>query len=156
MPEPVSRTGMYQKGAHGVIRNGEDPAYRTGLVRGQFWLLANKLRAAGRAGQDYGISRWAGPNHKNRCTPSVEQAFLAYLTRIRSGRAQRDLEIEFGIYQSSISRYLDDTEKILAEIVPAARNVTAEMKNMKSTRKITVLIPGLDGTIIVDGTRSRI
>ena len=51
---------------------------------------------------------------------------------------------------------MDDTEEVLAEILPTARNVAAEMKNMKSTRELTVLIPGFDGTVIVDGTHSRI
>ena len=141
-----------------TIRSSKYLTYRTGLARGQFWFLADLLREhimqnGGRLWR-LGVQRASDPG--NRCVPSVEQALLLYMARIRTGWTQEDLEIGYGVDQTTISRYLEDVGGMLAEILPTGRNVAKELKNMKSIKGLTVLIPGFDGTIIVDGTHSRI
>ena len=141
-----------------IIKNEKYLRVRTGLINEQFLFLITLLKEQIKLNESrlWGFEFDRASDPGNRCLLSVEHAVLLYLTRLKTGRTQEDLEVEFGIDQSTISRYLDNMEETLAEILPTARNITNEMRNMKSVREIAVMIPGFDGTIIVDGTHSRI
>ena len=57
----------------------------------------------------------------NRCRLTPAQARLLYPTRLKGGRTQADLAVEFWIDQSSVSRYLKRIEKILCDKLPTTR-----------------------------------
>ena len=72
---------------------------------------------------------------------------------MRTNRTQEDLEIEFGIDQTTISRYLPRVEAKLKRMLPTARYVMEKLGRMDNVGQIKKIFPGFDGTVIVDGTR---
>ena len=75
-----------------------------------------------------------------------------YLTWLRTNRTQEDLEIEFEIDQTTISRYLPRVEAKLKRMLPTARYVMGKLGRMDNVDQIKKIFPGFDGTVIVDGT----
>lgn len=69
------------------------------------------------------INRTSDPG--NRCKLRYDEALLLILTRLKSDHTQDNLAVDFGIDQSTISRYIDFSKKVLEEILPTAKTCTS-------------------------------
>ena len=138
-----------------TIRNDGHLWTRTGITIGQFKLVASDFRK--RIIEDEDAELWSldyerSSDPGSRCLLSPEEALFLYLTWLRTNRTQEDLEIEFGIDQTTISRYLPRVEAKLKRMLPTARYVMEKLGGMDNIDQIKKIFPGFDGTVIVDGT----
>ena len=115
------------------------------------WIIDNKEDAE-LWQLDY--DRSADPGNRCRLTP--KQALFLFLVLLKSNRTQDDLSVDFGIDQASVSRYLKRMLLILRDKLLTHMYMKEKLKELEDTEEIKDLIPGFDGTVLVDGTHVKI
>ena len=159
--ESDDKARVYHKwdNINGIITNDKHRWIRTGLTREQFEYLAKLiLEYIIKSGKeelwnlDYDLSSDPG----NRCLLSPKQALFLLLTMLKTSITQAHMETEFGIDQTSISRYIRRIIRMLEGMLPTGKRMMKLLDNMTDTSQITELIPEFDNTILVDGTQVRI
>ena len=83
----------------------------------------------------------------------LRHALLMCLLRLKDNPAQGTLEAFFGIDQSTVSRYLQFCNRMLAEILPTPRKISAEISKCKTADQLKEFIPGKNArTVLMNGT----
>ena len=89
----------------------------------------------------------------NRCKPRLRHALLMALVRKKDNPTQGTLQALFGVDQTSVCRYLKVMDRILAAVLPTAKNISKEIAECKTVEGFKKRVPGPDGgDITVDGT----
>ena len=89
----------------------------------------------------------------NRCKLRIRHALLMALMHKKDNPTQGTLQAIFGIDQTSVCRYLKVMDKMLAEVLPTARNISKEAAACQTQEEFKRIVPGDDGgDIIADGT----
>ena len=89
----------------------------------------------------------------NRCSLYPRHALLMCLLRLKDNPTQGTLEAFFGIDQSTVSRYLQFCNRMLAKILPTPHRISREISKCKTADELKEFIPGKNArTILVDGT----
>ena len=89
----------------------------------------------------------------NRCKLRLRHALLMALVRKKDNPTQGTLQAIFGVDQTSVCRYLKVMDKILAAVLPTAKNISKEIAECKTVEGFKKRVPGPDGgDITVDGT----
>ena len=79
---------------------------------------------------------------------------LVFLMRYRQNFTQQYLAVASGVDQSTISRYLRFTIRILKKFLPTALRITKKIRSIETKRELARIIPGQ--TIIIDGSHVEI
>ena len=89
----------------------------------------------------------------NRCKLHLRHALLMALVRKKDNPTQGTLQAIFGVDQTSVCRYLKVMDKILAAVLPTAKNISKEIAECKTVEGFKKRVPGPDGgDITVNGT----
>ena len=89
----------------------------------------------------------------NRCKLRLRHALLMALVRKKDNPTQGTLQALFGVDQTSVCRYLKVMDRILAAVLPTAKNISKEIAECKTVEGFKKRVPGPDGgDITVDGT----
>ena len=89
----------------------------------------------------------------NRCKLRLRHALLMALVRKKDNPTQGTLQALFGVGQTSVCRYLHVMDRILAAVLPTAKNISKEIAECKTVEGFKKRVPGPDGgDITVDGT----
>ena len=89
----------------------------------------------------------------NRCKLRLRHALLMALVRKKDNPTQGTLQAIFGVDQTSVCRYLHVMDRILAAVLPTAKNISKEIAECKTVEGFKKRVPGPDGgDITVDGT----
>ena len=89
----------------------------------------------------------------NRCKLRLRHALLMALVRKKDNPTQGTLQAIFGVDQTSVCRYLKVMDKILAAVLPTAKNISKDIVACKTVEGFKKRVPGPDGgDITVDGT----
>ena len=88
-------------------------------------------------------SRAPGPG--NRCKLRFRHALLMSLMRKKDNPTQGTLQAIFGAGQTSVCRYLKVMDRILASVLPTAKNVSKEMAACKTKEEFKRMVPGPGG-----------
>ena len=96
-------------------------------------------------------SRTSDPG--NRCKLPLRHAILMALVHKKDNPTQGVLQAIFGIDQTSVCRYIKVMNKILAEVLPTANNISKGIASCKTKEEFKKIVPGNDGgDVIMDGT----
>ena len=96
-------------------------------------------------------SRASDPD--NRYKLRLRHALFMTLIRKKDNPTQGTPQAIFGIDPTSVCRYLKVTDKMLAAVLPTAKNVSKEIAVCKTKEKFKRIVPGSDGyDVIADGT----
>ena len=89
----------------------------------------------------------------NRCKLRLRHALLLALIRKKDNPTQGTLQAIFGVDQTSVCRYLKVMDRILAEVLPTARNISKEIAACETREEFKRIVPGQNGgDVIADGT----
>ena len=89
----------------------------------------------------------------NRCKLRLRHALLMALVRKKDNPTQGMLQAIFGVDQTSVCRYLKVMDRILAAVLPTAKNISKDIVACKTVEGFKKRVPGPDGgDITVDGT----
>ena len=89
----------------------------------------------------------------NRCKLYLRHALLMALIHKKDNLTQGALAAIFGIDQTTVSRYLQVMDRMLAEILPTAAKISEEIAGAKTKEEFKRIVPGPDGgDIFIDGT----
>ena len=89
----------------------------------------------------------------NRCKLRFRHALLMSLIRKKDNPTQGTLQAIFGVDQTSVCRYLKVMDRVLASVLPTARNVSEEIAACKTKEEFKRMVPGPGGgDVTVDGT----
>ena len=89
----------------------------------------------------------------NRCKLRLRHALLMSLIHKKDNPTQGTLQAIFGVDQTSVCRYLKVMDRILAAVLPTARNISREVSSCKTKEEFKRIVPGPDGgDVIADGT----
>ena len=89
----------------------------------------------------------------NRCRLYLRHALLMALIHKKDNLTQGALAAIFGIDQTTVSRYLQVMDRMLAEILPTAAMISEEIAGAKTKEEFKRIVPGPDGgDIFIDGT----
>ena len=81
----------------------------------------------------------------NRCKLRLRHALLMALVRKKDNPTQGTLQAIFGVDQTSVCRYLKVMDKILAAVLPTAKNISKEIAECKTVEGFKKRVPGPDG-----------
>ena len=96
-------------------------------------------------------SRTSDPG--NRCKLRFRHALLMSLIRKKDNPTQGTLQAIFGVDQTSVCRYLKVMDRILASVLPTAKNVSKEIAACKTKEEFKIMVPGPGGgDVTADGT----
>ena len=96
-------------------------------------------------------SRTADPG--NRCKLRFRHTLLMSLIRKKNNPTQGTLQAIFGVDQTSVCRYLKVMDRILASVLPTAKNVSKEIAACKTKEEFKRMAPGPGGgDVTADGT----
>ena len=96
-------------------------------------------------------SRMSDPG--NRCKLRFRHALLMSLIRKKDNPTQGTLQAIFGVDQTSVCRYLKVMNRILASVLPTAKNVSKEIAACKTKEEFKRMVPGPGGgDVTADGT----
>ena len=122
----------------------------------EFEYILNNLEKAIKESKDAPLFR---SNEKrsddpgNRCSLYPRRALLTCLLRLKDNPTQGTLEAFFGTDQSTVSRYLQFCNRMLAEILSTPRKISGEISKCKTADELKEFIPGKNArTILADGT----
>ena len=88
-----------------------------------------------------------------RCKLRLRHALLMALVRKKDNPTQGTLQALLGVDQTSVCRYLKVMDRILAAVLPTAKNISKEIAECKTVEGFKKRVPGPDGgDITVDGT----
>ena len=89
----------------------------------------------------------------NRCKLRFRHALLMSLIRKKDNPTQGTLQAIFGVDQTSVCRYLKVMDRILASVLPTAKNVSKEIAACKTKEEFKRMVPGPGGgDVTADGT----
>ena len=89
----------------------------------------------------------------NRCKLRLRHALLMSLIHKKDNPTQGTLQAIFGVDQTSVCRYPKVMDRILAAVLPTARNISKEVASCKTKEEFKRIVPGDDGgDVIADGT----
>ena len=89
----------------------------------------------------------------NRCKLRLRHALLMVLIRKKDNPTLDTLQAIFGIDQTSVCRYLKVMDRVLAAVLPTAKNISKEIAAYETKEEFKKMVPGDDGgDIIADGT----
>ena len=89
----------------------------------------------------------------NRCKLRLRHAMLMALVYKKDNPPQGALQAIFGTDQTSVCRYLKQTNRTLAEVLPTANNISQEMASCKTKEEFKKIVPGDGGgDSIIGGT----
>ena len=140
----------------GVISDGSSLHSATLCSREEFQYILERAGAYATVSGDMPLfrddeSRTSDPG--NRCKLRLRHALLMSLMRKKDNPTQGTLQAIFGVDQTSACRYLKVMDKILAAVLPTARNVSEEITSCETREEFKRIVPGPDGgDIIADGT----
>ena len=92
----------------------------------------------------------------NRCKLYLRHALLMALIHKKDNPTQEVLAAFFGIDQTTVSRYLQVMDRMLAEILPTADKISEEIAGAKTKEEFKRIVPGPDGDIFIDGTHCHV
>ena len=96
-------------------------------------------------------SRTSDPG--NRCKLRFRHALFMSLIRKKDNPTQGTLQAIFGVDQTSVCRYLKVMDRILASVLPAAKNVSKEIAACKTKEEFKRIVPRPGGgDVTADGT----
>ncbi len=140
----------------GVISDESSLRSATLCSREEFRHVLERVLAYATASGDMPLfrddeSRASDPG--NRCRLRLRHALLMSLMHKKDNPTQGTLQAIFGIDQTSVCRYLKVMDKMLAGVLPTAKNVSKEVASCKTKEEFKKIVPGSDGgNIIADGT----
>ena len=89
----------------------------------------------------------------NRCRLRLRHALLMSLIRKKDNPTQGTLQAIFGVDQTSVCRYFKVMDRILASVLPTAKNISKEMAACKTKEEFKRMAPGPGGgDVTADGT----
>ena len=89
----------------------------------------------------------------NRCKLRLRHALLLVLVRKKNNPAQGTLQAIFGVDQSSVCRYLQVMDQILATVLSTTKNISEEITACKTKEGFKKRVSGPSGgNVFVDGT----
>ena len=93
------------------------------------------------------------PDPGNRCKLRFRHALLMSLIRKKNNPTQGTLQAIFGVDQTSVCRYLKVMDRILASVLPTAKNVSKEIAACETKEEFKRIVPGPGGgDVTADGT----
>ena len=96
-------------------------------------------------------------NPGNRCKMRLRHALLMTLVHKKDNPTQGTLQALFGVDQSSVCRYLKVMDRILAAVLPTAKNITKKITACETVEELKSIVPGPDvGDVFVDGTHCHV
>ena len=96
-------------------------------------------------------SRASDPGNRRKLR--FRHALLMSLIRKKDNPTQGTLQAIFGVDQTSVCRYLKVMDRILASVLPTARNVSKEIAACKTKEEFKRMVPGPGGgDVTADGT----
>ena len=140
----------------GVISDESSLHSATLCSREEFRYILERTGACATASGDMPLfrddeSRTSDPG--NRCKLRFRHALLMSLIRKKDNPTQGTLQAIFGIDQTSVCRYLKVMDRILASVLPTAKNVSKEIAACKTKEEFKRIVPGPGGgDVTADGT----
>ena len=93
----------------------------------------------------------------NRCKLRLRHALFMALARKKDNPPQGTLQAIFWIDQTNVCRYLKVMDKILAEVLPTANNISKEIAACQAKEEFKRMVPGDDGgDVMTDGTHCQV
>ena len=132
----------------GVISDESSLHSATLCSREEFRYILERTGACATASGDMPLfrddeSRTSDPG--NRCKLRFRHALLMSLIRKKDNPTQGTLQAIFGIDQTSVCRYLKVMDRILASVLPTAKNVSKEIAACKTKEEFKRIVPGPGG-----------
>ena len=140
----------------GIISDKSSLHSATLCSREEFQHILERVLAYATASGDMPLfrddeSRASDPG--NRCRLRIRHALLMALMHKKDNPTQGVLQAIFGIDQTSVCRYIKVMNKILAEVLPTANNISKGIASCKTKEEFKKIVPGDDGgDTIIDGT----
>ena len=140
----------------GIISDESSLHSATLCSREEFQYILGRAGACAIASGDMPLfrddeSRTSDPG--NRCKPRFRHALLMSLIRKKDNPTQGTLQAIFGVGQTSVCRYLKVMDRMLAAVLPTAKNVSKEIAACKTKEEFKRTVPGPGGgDVIADGT----
>ena len=132
----------------GVISDESSLHSATLCSREEFQYILERAVACAIASGDMPLfrddeSRASDPG--NRCKLRFRHALLMSLIRKKDNPTQGTLQAIFGVDQTSVCRYLKVMDRILASVLPTAKNVSKEIAACKTKEEFKRMVPGPGG-----------
>ena len=140
----------------GVISDESSLHSATLCSREEFRYILERTGACAIASGDMPLfrddeSRTSDPG--NRCKLRFRHALLMSLIHKKDNPTQGTLQAIFGVDQTSVCRYLKVMDRILAAVLPTAKNVSKEIAACKTKEEFKRIVPGPGGgDVTADGT----
>ena len=140
----------------GVISDESSLHSATLCSREEFRYILERTGACAIASGDMPLfrddeSRTSDPG--NRCKLRFRHALLMPLIRKKDNPTQGTLQAIFGVDQTSVCRYLKVMDRILASVLPTAKNISKEIAACKTKEEFKRIVPGPGGgDVTADGT----
>ena len=140
----------------GVISDESSLHSATLCSREEFRYILERTGACAIASGDMPLfrddeSRTSDPG--NRCKLRFRHALLMSLIRKKDNPTQGTLQAVFGVDQTSVCRYLKVMDRILASVLPTAKNVSKEIAACETKEEFKRMVPGPGGgDVTADGT----
>ena len=140
----------------GVISDESSLHSATLCSREEFRYILERTGACAIASGDMPLfrddeSRTSDPG--NRCKLRFRHALLMSLIRKKDNPTQGTLQAIFGVDQTSVCRYLKVMDRILASVLPTAKNISKEIAACETKEEFKRIVPGPGGgDVTADGT----
>ena len=140
----------------GVISDESSLHSATLCSREEFRYILERTGACAIASGDMPLfrddeSRTSDPG--NRCRLRFRHALLMSLIHKKDNPTQDTLQAIFGVDQTNVCRYLKVMDRILAAVLPTAKNVSKEIAACKTKEEFKRIVPGPGGgDVTADGT----
>ena len=140
----------------GVISDESSLHSATLCSREEFRYILERTGACATASGDMPLfrddeSRTSDPG--NRCRLRFRHALLMSLIRKKDNPTQGTLQAIFGVDQTSVCRYLKVMDRILASVLPTAKNISKEIAACETKEEFKRIVPGPGGgNVTADGT----
>ena len=140
----------------GIISDESSLHSATLCSREEFQYILGRAGACATASGDMPLfrddeSRTSDPG--NRCKLRFRHALLMSLIRKKDNPTQGTLQAIFGVDQTSVCRYLKVMDRILASVLPTAKNISKEIAACETKEEFKRIVPGPGGgDVTADGT----
>ena len=144
----------------GVISDESDLHSATLRSTKEFQYILERVKVyatvSGKMPLFYENESWAS-DPGNRCKLRLRHAPLMALIHKKDNLTQGTLQALFGVDQSSVCRYLQVMDQILAEVLLTAKKISEDIVECETTEEFKEIVPGPDGgDVFVDGTHCRV
>ena len=143
--DPSTSTDLYRiEVFDGIISNESSLHSATLCGREEFRYTLERAGACAIASGDMPLfrddeSRTSDPG--NRCRLRFRHALLMSLIRKKDNPTQGTLQAIFGVDQTSVCRYLNVMDRILASVLPTAKSVSKEIAACKTKEEFKRIVP---------------